>query len=281
MDSPQADGEVMAESALLAQQLPEDPPDDGGGESWTAGLPEDIRSNESLRKFADFGALAKGYLEMDAYRGSSVALPGEGASGEDWAAFYGKVGWPETADGYRVPRNLPDGFEFTAKELSAARDVFHQAGLSDRQAQAMLYQVAVRATDVQAAAEKAHEEGMAKLRETWGDKFDAHTEVGRRAGIALGLPEDQARALEEAIGSSHLAWQALHAIGVKLGEDRLIHSDSSQLKTGTAEAQRRIDQVRGAFNLGEHSDHQSAIDEMYELYRIVHGDEEVVTTIAA
>ncbi len=259
---------------------------EGGGESWTAGLPEDMRGNEALGKFADVGALAKGYLEMETYRGPSVALPGEGASDADWDAFHGRMGRPESAEAYGMPSKLPDGFKFNDDELKGAQTLFHKAGLTDRQGQAMLYHSAVVASEEEAAGKKAHDEGIAKLKETWGDKFEAHTEVAKRAGKALGLPDDQARALENAIGDSHLAWQALHAIGVKLGEDRLIRGDTDVLKTDKAEAQRKIDAINAdpkhPYNATEPSpEHTRAVEEVDKLYKIVHGTEEVITTIAA
>ena len=112
MDSPQADGEVMAESALLAQQLPEDPPDDGGGaRAGPLGCPRISVATKACASSPISAHWRRAVSRWTPTAAARFALPGEGASGEDWAAFYGKVGWArDRADGYRVPRNLPNGF---------------------------------------------------------------------------------------------------------------------------------------------------------------------------
>jgi hypothetical protein len=58
-------------------------------ETWLDAVPEDIRG--SMAKFDDVGALAKGYMELEAFRGKSLTIPGEDASAGDQQAFYDKV----------------------------------------------------------------------------------------------------------------------------------------------------------------------------------------------
>lgn len=134
---------------------------------------------------------------------------------------------PETADGYEIP--VPEGEppEFA----KAVAPLFHKAGLSPDQAKALAtgwneMQAAERAADAErvAAAERESaalaERQQADLKREWGDKFDANTELARRAirsGMAAaGLKDD---GMAEMIGSLEKAhgFGAVHKFFAALG----------------------------------------------------------------
>jgi hypothetical protein len=60
-------------------------------ENWREHLPEDLQTNAALLKFDDLEAVAKGYLELESFQGSSIRIPGPDASDDDKQAFTAKL----------------------------------------------------------------------------------------------------------------------------------------------------------------------------------------------
>lgn len=58
-------------------------------ETWLDRIPEELRG--SMAKFDDEAALAKGYMELEAFRGKSLTIPGDDASSGEQDDFYTKV----------------------------------------------------------------------------------------------------------------------------------------------------------------------------------------------
>lgn len=138
-------------------------------ETWLDAVPEDIRG--SMAKFDDVGSLAKGYMELEAFRGKSLTIPGDEASAGDQQAFYDKVmekvpglvrkpmaedaesynafwtgmGRPENADGYAAIEGMtPDQTQFmrdaalkanlTGDQFKEFAGVFTERSVHDAQA---------------------------------------------------------------------------------------------------------------------------------------------------
>jgi len=125
---------------------------------FTDSLPEDMRGNESLSKFADTGALATSYLELEKRMGNSLRIHSDEMDDEQKTEVFAKIqkhypqvmlmpdpdkpwgeqpdefkslfGIPEDKTGYKPPadfKGLPDDV------LAGITDLASQAGLNRKQ----------------------------------------------------------------------------------------------------------------------------------------------------
>ena len=117
---------------------------------WKTTLPQDLRDDPSLQMIHDVPALAKSFIHAQKSMGAKkLALPGEGASKDEWKEVYKKLGLPETAESYKFEglndELFDEGFQ---KEFAA---VSHENNINPLQAQGLL---------------KWYEERMVKQQET-------------------------------------------------------------------------------------------------------------------
>ena len=184
-------------AAPAAAPAPADPP---AAPSWTDGL----------------DAATKAMIEKDGYK-----------SPADLVAKVRAYQAPDTPDAYEIP--VPEG---EAPEFAAAiKPLMHKAGLSPTQAKALAegwneMQATERAAEAEreAAAEREAvalaQRQQADLKREWGDKFDANTELAKRAirsGMAAaGLKDD---GMAELIGTLERAhgFAAVHKFFAALG----------------------------------------------------------------
>ena len=144
--------------------------------------------------------LAKSYRSLESEYSKSIRTPGENATPEEWTAFYGKMGRPETADKYELKldaNSLPESFPYDQTNAVEFRNWAHEAGLNPRQAQ-MLHDKfvghqAARFAEMQTAQAKATEETHRALVSDWGDVetdgYKRNVELLSRAVRGLGLSE--------------------------------------------------------------------------------------------
>ena len=117
----------------------ETPVEQVASEDWKTSIPEELQNDPSLADIKDVASLAKGYVHAQHLVGSDkVVIPSREANQEELDAFYNKLGRPETADGYEVPKeNMPeiatDG-EMQGKFFEEA----HRIGLNNQQAAALV-----------------------------------------------------------------------------------------------------------------------------------------------
>ena len=61
-----------------------------------------VAEDKILGKFDNVDSLARSYQELQSRMGNSVRIPNNESSSEETAAFYQKMGMPESPDGYTV-----------------------------------------------------------------------------------------------------------------------------------------------------------------------------------
>jgi hypothetical protein len=192
-----APADPTAAPAAPAAPAPADPP---AAPAWTDGL----------------DAATKAMIEKDGYK-----------SPADLVAKVRGYQAPESPDAYEVP--VPEG---ESPEFAAAiKPLFHKAGLSPTQAKALAegwneMQAAERAADAQRAADAEREAAalaerqQGDLKREWGDRFDANTELAKRAirsGMAAaGLKEDGIAEMIDGLSKAH-GFAAVHKFFAALG----------------------------------------------------------------
>jgi hypothetical protein len=158
-------------------------------QDWRGGLPEDMRGNASLGKFKSVGDLAKSYLEVEAFRGSSIRIPSADAGDDVKKEFHEKLrtsvpglipssdqdavraaaGIPKEAKEYAFDAAaLPEGVQFSAEEQERFRADALRFGVSKERFKELVKDAAERrAGDV-----KAVREAQAALKAEWGLAYE-------------------------------------------------------------------------------------------------------------
>jgi len=150
-------------------------------------LPEDLRNEPSLRNFTDPGSLAKSYVHAQRMIGADkIPLPGKSATDDEWRAVYSKLGAPDDPSGYDISFNSASMGDSEMEGLKAA---LHQAGLTNRQAQAFANYLdqsySEGMSQRESAAEDARYQGEQELRQEYGKAFEQKLERAQMAANTL------------------------------------------------------------------------------------------------
>ena len=229
---------------------------DGGGapggaanDSWAAALDEDQRgwvSGMGLDKLDEKGALAK-VLPM--YRAAEqklgvpadqlLRMPKDENDAEGFRAAMMKLGLPEKADDYGLPVPEGDKGEFA----KMASGWMHEIGVPKRQAVALAAKwnehVAAMATAQEGQYQQSAETDIAALKSEWkGEEYDKNVALAQRVRKTAGLTDQEAIALERAIGVKRAA-TVFASLGKSLGEHRFAEGTGGAQSFGmTAEGAR-------------------------------------------
>ncbi len=220
-----------AAAALAGETAPATPPivtpAVKAGE-WFAPIRDDgLRNWVQAKGFKDPFAVAESAYNLEKLigfdkAGRTLVMPKDDATPEERAAFHQKLGAPANADGYKIPEAL--AADPVVKEF---RDVALKSGMSQKTFDEAISFVTTKAQAMeqerQQAASAKSEQDMSALKIEWGQTYDKHVELAKRAAASF-IPAEspQARAeilskIEGAIGTG--AMMRLFAkIGDGLGE---------------------------------------------------------------
>lgn len=194
----------------------------GAAADWTASFDEGTRGliqNKGWKSPADVvGSYANLEKLLGADKaGRGVVMPKDDSPAEDWAAFYNKLGRPESADGYKLPVPEGDAGEFA----KTAASWFHEAGLTPKQAETLAAKWnefgGVTTQEQQAKMAQQAAVDVQDLQKEWGDQFEAQSELARRAIREAGLSKDEGLAIERALGVKKAA-QVFAFLGKQFAE---------------------------------------------------------------
>jgi len=232
---------------------------------WTNALPENFRENVNIQKYKSMEDFMNGHVNLVKKIGEKgIERPGADADQSAWDAFYEKVGRPTTADGYsdwKAPTHLDaEGnehalFELDAEQYKGAREEFHRLGLSDEQAQGVMSLYAntsISQAEAQAVNQQAvMDETVGKLRQDWGDKFDAKMKSMNAIANQLDIMEDL-KSL--GLANNYQAIKMLEKLSSQIGEAQ-ITGDHSPIAGGF---EARMAQITNhpAYKDRTHPDHQ-------------------------
>ena len=209
---------------------------------------------------------------------SVVGVPGEGATPEDWNAFYGKLGRPDAPEGYDL--KFPEGQAVDAPMLEWGKKAFHEVGLSPKQAQALAEKwqafVGEQNTTAAGAVGVQNDTELAALETKWGADLAKNKAAGQRVVQALGLSSELMDRVEAQIGAAPLV-ELLAMIGRKSDEGSFTagggNGDPNNPETMTKEAAAsKIAQLQGdqefqkKYTDKNHPGHSAAVDMMMRLF---------------
>lgn len=206
---------------------------------WRAQLPDDLKNHEAFTGYKSIGDLAKTYLEttgkvsdLEGRLANSIPRPGENATPAEMAAYFTKLGRPETPEQYTFePHGLPDGVMDPTIEAWFRKAAFDtglnnvQAGTLYKQYMDMLGQ---KYTETMAARERVREEALTKLYAEWGDKRAENIETIKRALKQFGDSELGKYFDETGKGNDPVLINFLLKVGKAMSEDTFVKGSQSQ-----------------------------------------------------
>lgn len=154
---------------------------------WVSGLPDPLKTNESLTKFKTVGDFANDYLavstkasELEQRVSNSIPKLKDDATDAERSQFFDALGRPKDAKEYEFEgedKNAPEWTNYWKQES-------HKLGLTKPQAKAlssafnkqMQGMVEAHNAKMQTEVTTATE----KLKSEWGDKFDTNVELAKR-----------------------------------------------------------------------------------------------------
>jgi len=191
--------------------------------SWRDGISSENRDHGSIKDFKSVDELAQSHIHAQKRLGSSVQVPGELATQDDWNKFYTKAGRPDQAEGYDFSTvKAPKDFTIPDEMISGFRAAAHTSGLNQKQASGLMDWYARTSESQILAAQKqnadAKQTATQKLREDWGNDYDRNTQS---VSVALNrfFPEHlRDQVMEVALTNADFA-KAIADIGSRMGED--------------------------------------------------------------
>lgn len=157
---------------------------------WRASLPEELRSEESIKNFKDVADLTKGFVETKKMVGNAIRIPKADAKPEEFDAFYARLGRPETPDKYEFTRpQVPENVKYDEEMETAFKGMAHKAGLSPRQAQALLEGYNEMQVKRLSGYTGQMEQGIAALKKEWGANYEKQIGLASRVVKEVGGEE--------------------------------------------------------------------------------------------
>jgi hypothetical protein len=222
-------------------------------------LPEDLRSEPSLRNFADPASLAKSYVHAQRMIGADkVPLPGKSATPDEWRAVYQRLGAPDDANAYELNFESAD---FSENELSGLKAAALDAGLNNTQAQRIAAYLEETLTGARSgfdeAAEDLRHQGEQELRQEFGRAFLGGTEIFDEITLADG----------RMLGDHPQIVKMFAGLAEQIGEDSLEGAPTEMIMTPD-EASRQIAEMTGRggpYWDKMHPEHESYVQQVLTL----------------
>jgi len=160
----------------------------GLAENYTDLLRENGMENltNTVAKYKNADGLLKGAANLVNFAGKKVEgvlVPNEGSSPEEVAEYQKAIGVPESATAYELkPENLPEGMDWDNELAGEWSNVFHEAGISQDQAQRISQaysditskqlEQANQTLGANAEAEMAEQQSF--MKKEWGANYDSN-----------------------------------------------------------------------------------------------------------
>lgn len=200
-------------------------------QDWREAIPKEFSTDASMASIKDLGGLAKSYINAQKLIGSDkVPIPKDGASDEEWSAFFAKVGRPESPDKYEFHPlgESPEGFSMDPEFEKAFRTEAHKLGLNKKQAAAMWGSLQARAAQQFKGAIESRQAALTKegeaLKTEWGQAYPEKLKIAQKAVDAIeraGVKGLNAWLKKTGAGSEPIVMRLFALVGEQAGEEKL------------------------------------------------------------
>ena len=175
--------EQVAQPEAASLETPAEIASGGSGNDFLSMIPEDLREHPSLNPIKDVSNLARSYVNAQRLIGADKLPFPTNPTDADLDNIYGKLGRPESAEGYEISA---DGVIISEDGAKSYAEMAHNLRLTPDQASGILEYYkgmasAASESSGQAETQQRNSTEMA-LRQEWGDEFDAKlTDAGKVA----------------------------------------------------------------------------------------------------
>jgi len=279
--NPQEVGQVTEEANVKATQVESVEVSD-----WKESLPDEIKNAPSLQSIKDIASLAKGFVHSQRMVGSDkVALLGKYATDDEYSEFYKKVGRPDDPSEYKF--EVGEDVEVPNDTVSGMSKIFHEAGLTNRQANMLMNKYVESGMGANPALESIDERQVAQMRQEtisslqkeWGKGYDDNLTIANSVMMEFGNIDLRESKLANgmSVGDHPEIIKLLSNVGSfiksKVSEDKLEGTkmsggmSSDQAKAKLMEMKRPDSPIWDA----KHPEHDWYVKETYKYQQIVDG----------
>jgi hypothetical protein len=216
---------------------------EGGGDpvqTWADSFDPETKGwieSKGLTKLAADKALpelAKGWRGAESKLGvpaeQLVRMPKDENDAEGLKAYLGKLGVPETPEGYEIKQEQGIDTDFPTQ----AAKWFYEMNVPKNIAKGLYSKLKTYAESTANAAEEQFNQQadteITSLKSEWkGGEFDKNVELARRVRATMGLSDEETMAVERAIGVGRAA-KVFSSLGKALGEHRFHGGDQAQTR---------------------------------------------------
>ncbi len=251
-----------------------------GEESWRDTLPDDIKGNPVLEKYASSNDAVKALVEAQKLIGRDKipVPPAEGATESDWNAVYDGLGRPKTAADYILAMeegtNLPEGMPLDDGMVKEFTELAHKNGFLPKQVEAMyrwyMNNAAKQFTDLGTANKEQQIAASKKLTFEYGAAYKEKVALAERVFKTV-ADKDAIALFEEGLGNNPAMIRMFAKIGGMISEDQLGGIPKGLTMT-PEEAQGEIDTIRNnmdhPFWHGDKPGHKEAVDKIETLTKL-------------
>lgn len=239
-------------------------------------LPEDLRSNPSLRNFTDAGSLAKSYVHARSMiGGDNIGKPQQSWTPEQYTQFYAETGRPQNASDYAVQFDL----DIADADLAAFQQAAFDAGLAPGQAQTIAQYLNTQAQSAFEANDQVTEQAVngaiQELKSEYGQAYDQKTKMAYNAATNL-LGKEKLSMFEDVIlqdgrklGDHPDIVRMFVGLAEQIGEDSLLGEPTELIMTPAQAKQELKDLMRPGtpYTDGQHPEHDAYVQKVQELFK--------------
>lgn len=250
--------------------------------SFLSTLPAEYQTDPAFKNIDSAATLAKGFKHAQSLIGAKrIAAPDGNWTEQQYGEMYDALGRPKTADEYTIPKfDLPEGLKLDDARMKVTRAALHKAGLSQRQADAVLgHYFETVSTDFknsQALRDQATAAATAELKTGWGDKFDTNLNLAKAVAQKFGGQDVLTYLNESGLGNDPKIIKLLHGIGTAMMDDRdnrggdpLVLTDQSKALKDIQDLNSNSDFMK-ALNDRSHPGHKAAVERRMNLFKIAY-----------
>lgn len=239
--------------------------------SWRDSLPDDLKSDPSLKHIADVASMAKSYVNAQKMIGADkIVVPGKNATPEQWQETFRKLGLPESPDKYDL--GIPQGEKVNDAFLKGFKENALKAGVLPQQAKALFDWYQNEAKTAQKTATEQYQQNIMKqrqaLKEELGPMYDKKVGFAYAAAKEFGGDEVLKHLNDVGLGDDPVVIKMLAKIGEAMGEDKVKSALGTRLGKTPDEIDSEIGRLQGSQEYldASHPGHATAVATMQRLF---------------
>jgi hypothetical protein len=182
--------EQVAQPEAAPLETPAEVAQGGSGHDFLNMIPEELRDHPSLNPIRDVGNLARSYVNAQRLIGADKLPMPMNPTDEDLDNIYGRLGRPETPEGYEV---TADGNIVTEEIANDFKGVAHQLRLTPDQASGILeYYKSMSEGSVakmQHSEQEYQQQVQTELKQEWGEAYESKIQSAANAFQEFSSPE--------------------------------------------------------------------------------------------